>query len=215
MLSVRPFRRWLTVFIPVILALVWAQAALAAAPTLLSLSPSSVASGSPAFTLTINGTDFTPGSTAKWGATALTTVYTSDTGLTAVVPANLITRAGLVSITVIAAGGDSSGAAFTIISSKRTAPRPDPAVAPVNEASVPASPVDAASVAAPQDPPPVNPPSSTTSNDTPAPSMAGGMAAPASASAANFKVNAVSGASNSAPFTIIALTARHSAFNCA
>jgi len=249
MLSVRPFRRWLTVIIPIILVLVWAQAALAAAPKLLSLSPSSVASGSPAFTLTIYGIAFTPGSTAKWGANALTTAYTSDTELTAVVPANLITRKGLFSITVTAVGGDSSGAAFTIISPSRTVPGLGPAVAaeasvpasqaaavpatsvtaadgvssqaalPVNS-SIPASAtadqsaaqkasavspslVDADAVASTQDTPPVNPPSSTTSNDSPAPSMVGGMAATAFASATNFKVNAVSGNSYGVPLGVI------------
>jgi hypothetical protein len=139
MISARLFLRWLAVIISVTLVLVWAQAALAAAPTLLSLSPASVAFGSPAFTLTINGIDFTSGSTAKWGAIALTTTYTSDTELTAAVPANLITSAGVASITVTEDGGDSSGATFTIISPPLAVSGLNPAEADVNEASVPAS----------------------------------------------------------------------------
>src|SRR5262249_15484971 len=43
-----------------------------ATPTTTSLGPTSVAAGSGSFTLTINGSDFLPGSTVQWAGTALT-----------------------------------------------------------------------------------------------------------------------------------------------
>src|ERR1039458_3526693 len=108
MQSARLFLRWLTVAFPVFLALAWAPAALAATPMLISLTPSSATSGGSAFTLTIHGMNFTPGSTAMWGAAVLTTTYTSATELTAAVPASLIASAGVASITVTTAGGVTS-----------------------------------------------------------------------------------------------------------
>jgi hypothetical protein len=144
MQTARSFLRWLAVVIPVTLALAWAPAASAAIPALLGLSPSSVTSGGPAFSLTITGMNFTPGSTANWGATALATAYASNTELTAAIPASLITGVGVVSITVTAAGGISSGAIFTVNSPSPAITRRSPAVAVENEASVPASPLAAA-----------------------------------------------------------------------
>jgi hypothetical protein len=83
-------------------------------PTITSLSPASAVTGGAAFTLTINGTNFTSTSTSKWGATALATTYVSATQLTATVPARLIVTAGTASVTVSTAGGSSSGVPFTI-----------------------------------------------------------------------------------------------------
>jgi hypothetical protein len=83
-------------------------------PTVTSLSPTSASAGSAAFTLTVNGTNFTATSTAKWNSTSLTTTYVSATQLTATVPANLFPYAGTASITVSTAGGVSPGATFTI-----------------------------------------------------------------------------------------------------
>ncbi len=83
-------------------------------PTIASLSPSSAIAGGAAFTLTINGTNFTSTAAANWGGTALTTAYVSTTKLTATVPAGLIAAAGAASITVTTASGTSSGATFTV-----------------------------------------------------------------------------------------------------
>ena len=85
-----------------------------ATPTITSLSPASASAGSAAFTLTVNGTNFTSGATVSWGGTALTTTYVSATQLTANVPANLIATAGTIAVTVTTTAGTSSGANFTI-----------------------------------------------------------------------------------------------------
>lgn len=83
-------------------------------PTISSLSPSSAPAGGAVFTLTINGTNFVSGATAKWGTTALTTTFASSSKLTAAVPANLITTAGTACVTVTTTGGTSACATFTI-----------------------------------------------------------------------------------------------------
>ncbi len=83
-------------------------------PTITTLSPTSAVAGGAAFTLTINGTNFTSAATSIWGATPLKTTYVSATKLTAVVPASLIASTGKASVTVITASGASSSATFTI-----------------------------------------------------------------------------------------------------
>jgi hypothetical protein len=83
-------------------------------PAISGLSPSLAAAGGAAFTLTINGEYFTSTSTAKWGSTALTTTYVSETELTAAVPAKLIGTAVSTSITVTTTAGTSASAAFTV-----------------------------------------------------------------------------------------------------
>lgn len=90
-----------------------------AAPAITSLGPTSAIVGGAAFTLTINGTNFTSAATSSWGGTDLTTTYVSATKLTAVVPASLIAAVGTASVTVTTAGGTSSAATFTI-----TPPKP-------------------------------------------------------------------------------------------
>jgi hypothetical protein len=107
----------MTVVFPVTLALAWTPAALAVTPTSISLSPSLATAGGAAFTLTINGMDFTSTSTSSWGSTPLTTTYVSATQLTAEVPASLIVSAGAASVTVSTAGESSSDAVFTVESS--------------------------------------------------------------------------------------------------
>ncbi|MGO9239910.1 MAG: IPT/TIG domain-containing protein [Bryobacteraceae bacterium] len=83
-------------------------------PTITSLNPSSAAAAGPAFTLTINGTNYVTGAVAYWNATALTTTYVSGTQITAAVPASLIAGVGSATITVMTSGGTSGGATFTI-----------------------------------------------------------------------------------------------------
>jgi hypothetical protein len=86
-------------------------------PTVTSLTPSSVVSKAEAFTLTVNGANYIPGSLAsvvRWNSTALTTTYVSSTQLTAAVPASLLTLPGTVNIAVVTAGGSSSSLPFTI-----------------------------------------------------------------------------------------------------
>jgi hypothetical protein len=71
-----------------------------AVPLLSGLSPTFIAAGSPAFTLTVNGTGFVTKSTVYWGTTALATQFVSPTQLTAAVPASVITAAGTATVTV-------------------------------------------------------------------------------------------------------------------
>ena len=84
------------------------------ASTISSLSPSSATAGGPAFTLTINGANFTSGTTVKWGSTSLTPTVTGTTIITAPVEAALIAAAGRVNVTVITGGVTSAAATFTI-----------------------------------------------------------------------------------------------------
>src|SRR5258708_36347000 len=78
------------------------------------LVPTSTAPGGQAFTLTVNGTGFIPGSVVDWNGAALITAFVSGSQLTATVPASDITRAGTASITVmnLAPGGGISNVAF-------------------------------------------------------------------------------------------------------
>jgi hypothetical protein len=98
-------------------------------PAMTSLSPTSAIAGGAAFTLTINGTNFTSASISKWGTTTLATTYISTTKLTAAVPACLIAAAGTSSITVTTASGTSGGLIFTINP-------PRPAITSLNPTSV-------------------------------------------------------------------------------
>jgi uncharacterized protein (TIGR03437 family) len=85
------------------------------AATITSLQPSSVSAGGPAFTLTVNGTNFASGAVVRWNGTNLSTTFVSATQLTAQVPANLIAAAGSASITVANPGATASNAlTFTI-----------------------------------------------------------------------------------------------------
>jgi hypothetical protein len=60
-------------------------------PHLDSLSPASVQVGSPAFTLTVNGTGFAPGGSLSWGSTNLGTwTYVSPTQVTIAIAASLV-----------------------------------------------------------------------------------------------------------------------------
>jgi hypothetical protein len=202
MQTARSFLRWSAVVVPVTLALAWATAALAAAPALLSLSPASVTSGGPAFTLTITGMNFTPGSTAKWGAAVLTTAYASDTELIASVPASLIAGAGVASITVTAAGGVSSSAAFTVTPPSPAITARTPAAPVADEASVPASqvaavpatsvPVAAAGGVSSQAALGVTPPTSAITSLSPSSAVTGSAAFTLTINGTNFTSDAIS-----------------------
>jgi hypothetical protein len=107
------------------------------APTINSnngLSPSSVIAGASAFTLTVNGTNFTSAATVLWNGTALTTTYVSATQLTAAVSASLIATASMPNVSVMTASGVSSAATFTI-----NAPTPSITGVTQNGASVTAA----------------------------------------------------------------------------
>ena len=86
-----------------------------AAPTLTSLSPSSAVAGGPAFTLTVNGSNFVSGAVVRWNGANRTTTFMSATQLTAAITAADIAVGGGASVTVQNPGGAASTAlTFTI-----------------------------------------------------------------------------------------------------
>jgi len=95
------------------------------APTISSLSPSSVAAGSAGFTLTVNGANFVSGATVMWGTTALTTTYLNASSVTAPITSAQIASSGTVKVTVKnATTAISSAATFTINAPKITSLSP-------------------------------------------------------------------------------------------
>ena len=87
-------------------------------PTLTSLSPSSAAAGGPAFTLTVNGSNFVNSSVVRWKGENRTTTFVSATQLTAAIAAVDIAVAGSALVTVQNPGGAVSDAlTFTITAS--------------------------------------------------------------------------------------------------
>jgi hypothetical protein len=81
------------------------------------LIPSAVPAGGPAFTLTLNGSGFVPGSVVTWNGSALNTTFASATQLTAFIPAGNIldsTTARIIVTSPGPGGGDSSPAFFTV-----------------------------------------------------------------------------------------------------
>jgi trimeric autotransporter adhesin len=83
-----------------------------ASPTLTSISPEAIASGSSATNLTVTGTGFNSSSTVLLNGTPLSTTFNSSTSLTAVVPPADLATLGWAAITVStpAPGGGSSAA---------------------------------------------------------------------------------------------------------
>lgn len=97
------------------------------APVIISISPNSALAGGTAFTISVTGSAFINGSVIQWNGIPLSTVYVSNTQLTAAVPPANINAAGTASITVITpvAGGGTSGAlSFTITNSVVSNPAP-------------------------------------------------------------------------------------------
>jgi hypothetical protein len=83
----------------------WSGGSIGPAPSITSVSPISVVSGSPQFTLTVTGVAFSPNTVIYWNGTALATTYVSATEVTCVVPASLIPNAGAAIITLVPAPG--------------------------------------------------------------------------------------------------------------
>src|SRR6266699_5517216 len=89
--------------------------ALAANPTITSISPSSCLAGSPQFALTVNGTNFVNGAKVNWNGTPLTTGFVSSTKLADVVPAANVATAGTAQVTAKnPTGSPSNAVTFTI-----------------------------------------------------------------------------------------------------
>jgi subtilisin family serine protease len=87
-------------------------------PVITSLSPSSITAGAAAFTLTVNGSNFTSSSVVRWNGTDRATTFVGATQLQATIGAADVASAGNASVTVFAPGsGTSAAATFTIGSS--------------------------------------------------------------------------------------------------
>jgi 6-phosphogluconolactonase (cycloisomerase 2 family) len=69
-------------------------------PALISLAPASAQASGAAFTLTVNGEGFIPGSVVQWGGSARPTTYVNNTKLTAQIGAADIASAGSANVTV-------------------------------------------------------------------------------------------------------------------
>jgi probable HAF family extracellular repeat protein len=112
------------------------------APAISSLSPSSATAGGPAFTLIVHGLDFqsgpgvcyVSGTTVEWNGVAVPTTFVSTTELTATISANLIATAGTATVTVLNAGGASSGTATFTINPVSAPPAPA-LISPANGAT--------------------------------------------------------------------------------
>jgi YVTN family beta-propeller protein len=103
------------------------------APTVSSLSPSSLPVGSPTSSLTITGTGFIASSTVTFGATGVAVLAQTATSLVVNIPASSLTTAGEVAVNVTnpAPGGGSGSRSFTILSSN-----PVPTITSLSPSSV-------------------------------------------------------------------------------
>jgi len=107
--------------------------------TLTSLSPLSVVAGTGPTTLTASGTGFVPGAKVVFGATDLTTTFTSSTSLDATIPASLLLNTGSVPVTVVnpaPGGGASASIAFTIANPQAAVQAINPSAAFVGSAAL-------------------------------------------------------------------------------
>ncbi len=87
-------------------------------PVLVSLAPSSATAGGPAFTLTVNGSNFTGSSVVQWNGSARTTTFLSGSQLQASISATDIASSGNVPVTVFTpspGGGTSNSISFGIV----------------------------------------------------------------------------------------------------
>jgi IPT/TIG domain len=78
-------------------------------PAIAALSPSSTTAGSPAFTLTVNGTNFAGKAVVNWNGTAQATTVVSSNQLVMTVPAAAIANSGTVAVTVTNPGTPGAG----------------------------------------------------------------------------------------------------------
>lgn len=86
-------------------------------PAISSISPPAVIVGGPAFTLTVNGTNFIAASSVQWNRSNRATNYVSATRLTASISAADVASAGMASVNVVnpaPGGGRSAGTSIAI-----------------------------------------------------------------------------------------------------
>jgi hypothetical protein len=105
-------------------------------PALSSLIPSSATTGSPAFGLTVNGSNFISSSTVLWNGQARATVFVSSTLLNASILASDLTASTTTAVTVFnppPGGGTSTALAFLVYTPPP--PNPVPAIAALSSSS--------------------------------------------------------------------------------
>jgi WD40-like Beta Propeller Repeat len=86
-------------------------------PKITQLAPTHMAAGQPAFTLEVDGANFTPSSIVTWNGAARTTIFQTTSELTAQIFASDIQNAGMASVAVITeppGGGTTKTLIFTI-----------------------------------------------------------------------------------------------------
>ena len=89
-----------------------------AAPSLATISPSSVQYGSAGFTITLTGSDFAATSVVRWNGAPRTTTFVNLNKLTATIFDSDVASAGFVPVTVVTpspGGGTSNSLNFTVI----------------------------------------------------------------------------------------------------
>lgn len=102
-------------------------------PVLTSLNPAAVVAGGPSFTLSVNGSGFSPSSIVQYNGTPRTTSYVNSSTLTILVGATDIatpTTAQITVVTPLPGGGTSSPAILTINT------YPVPVIASISPASI-------------------------------------------------------------------------------
>lgn len=78
-------------------------------PAIAELAPGSMNAGSPAFVLTVNGTNFSSNASINWNGTAQTTTYVSGNQMMTKIPASAVAAAGTVPVTVTNPGTTGTG----------------------------------------------------------------------------------------------------------
>jgi hypothetical protein len=69
-------------------------------PAISQLNPGSATAGDPAFTLTVNGSNFASKATVNWNGSAQATTFVSTGQVTIAVPASAVATSGMVNVTV-------------------------------------------------------------------------------------------------------------------
>ena len=84
-------------------------------PSLKAMSPTTAQAGGTAFTLTVTGKSFSPGSLVEWNGSALVTTFLSTSQMTTQIPASLIASPGTSTVTVFTStpGGGTSATSLT------------------------------------------------------------------------------------------------------
>src|SRR5246127_805352 len=84
-------------------------------PSLKSMMPTTAQAGGTAFTLTVTGKSFSPGSLVEWNGSALVTTFLSTSQMTTKVPASLIASPGTATVVLFTStpGGGTSATSLT------------------------------------------------------------------------------------------------------